>query len=87
MKEWIELADGTVVNNAYVVSMDAGIIAIYIRDVHDFMLIYGWFGSSERTRLMTSHQYGDVGEWAGFTTLTSINTNMSDASCVCLRKD
>lgn len=68
MDEYIKLADGTIVQNAYVVKMGSEQIAIYVKGVHTFYEMYGWFGNSGRTERITAMQYGDVSVWDGYTT-------------------
>ena len=79
MNERIELADGTVVQNAYVVRLEENFIAIYIRGEHSFNEIYALFGTSERTSRMVSYQTLDVQTWVGFTTVKTIKTDDREA--------
>ncbi len=86
MKEWIELSDGTKVQDAYVVKLGDDNIAIYMAGGRSFIDLYALFGSAEKTAHMVSNQYGDVAEWDGFTVLTSIQVDVGGSSVVCLTK-
>lgn len=85
MDEWIRTADGTTVENAYVVKMD-GRIAIYGEGEYTFGDVYSIFGNAENTATIHSEQYGDVEDWVGYTVLTSINIT-EEGFTVCLSKE
>ena len=85
MDERIELADGTVVQNAYVVSLTDTRIAIYAKGEHTFDEMAKLFGTKNRTKIMKSYQYQDVLTWVGFTNVTAVQINEGNA-CVCLEK-
>lgn len=86
MDEYIVLADETVVEDAYIVKLSDTDIAIYIHGVHAFLELYGLFGAVEKITHIHSFQYGDEKEWAGFTVLTSIQTDVGGDSVICLTK-
>ena len=79
-KEWIRMADGTVIDNAYVVKMTADRIAIYAAWDSGFAGLYGIFGDPERTGHMHSFQYGDEQDWDGYTEPNSMT--ISDGTAV-----
>lgn len=83
--EWIELADGTAVDDAYVVKLDNNNIAVYVKGTHSFSEMCGWFCDSSKTTHMMSDQYGDVNMWDGFTEPVTVQIN-DDNAYVCLRK-
>jgi len=85
MKEYITLADGTVVENAYVVKLSGTNIAVYVSGSHTFAEMSGWFGDPEKTKRMVSEQYGEKATWKGFTVVTTVQINAGE-SYVCLQK-
>lgn len=72
MNEWIELADGTRIDNAFVVKLDRTNIAVYANGLHTFNEMYAWFGSDATTRHIYSEQYGDKQDWNGYTEVVGI---------------
>lgn len=72
MKEWIELADGTKLENAYVVKLSAVRIAIYCVWAGTFAEAAALFCDPEKTATIKSDQYGDKATWTGYTTPTSM---------------
>lgn len=85
MDEYITLADGTVVQNAYVVKIEDDRIAVYVEGQHTFEEISSLFSKKTKTKKMESNQFGDIKQWLGFTELMSLVINSNDAS-VTLRK-
>lgn len=85
MKEWIELADGTKLEDSYVVKMGGEGIAVYTKAVRSLREAWVLFGDPEKTRRIVSDQYGDVNEWNGFTEPTAIQAG-EDGAVICLRK-
>lgn len=79
MDERVELADGTVVQDAYVVRISDIGIAVYVKGVHTFTEMAGWFTVKKKTKEMTSYQYGDVREWVGYTVVKVIQINEENA--------
>ena len=71
MSEWLEMADGQKVEDAYVVQLD-GFIAIYAAGIHHFTEAYGIFGNREKTAVIRSSQYGEEETWEGYTELMSL---------------
>ena len=86
MDEWIELADETKVEDAYVVNLDRTNIAIYVNGVHTFSEMYAWFGSAETTSHIHSYQYGDEQDWNGYTETIGIQIS-EEYSIASLRKN
>lgn len=66
MNEWIELADGTRIPDAYVVSLGEERIAIYAAWPGTFFEAAAVFCDPEKTREILSWQYGDAATWEGF---------------------
>ena len=66
MKEWIELADGTRIPDAYVVSLGEERIAIYASWPGTFFEAAALFCDPAKTGRIISDQYGDVAVWEGF---------------------
>ena len=85
-KEWIRLADGTVVDHAYVVNMLDNKIAVYATWESDFTELYGTFGNPKKTVHMHSDQYGDVREWDGYTNPVSMTINDGTAVVVLVKE-
>ena len=51
--EWIELADGTAVDDAYVVKLDNNNRAVYVKGTHSFSEMSGWLCDDAKTEHMT----------------------------------
>jgi len=66
MNEWIELADGTRLNDAYVVSLGEARIAIYAAWAGTFADAAAVFCDPAKTGRIFSDQYGDTAVWEGF---------------------
>lgn len=79
MRKWIELTDGTIVENAYVVALSDDLIAIYVRGEHTFSEMYALFADNAKTRTMVSHENDDVWTWTGYTVVKTIQTNDREA--------
>lgn len=84
-KEFIQLADNTVVDDSYVVQLSAENIAVYVKGRHTIREMKDWFDDPNRTKVMHSDQYGDKQTWTGFTELTHVEARDAEAY-VCLMK-
>ena len=85
MNEYIDLADGTRVENSYVVKLDNKNIAVYAYGQYTFQQAYALFGDSARTATMNGNQYGDKKTWKGFTEVRTL-TVTEEYACINLRK-
>lgn len=83
MEERVELADGTVVQNAYVVRLTETSINIYVNGEHTFTEMADWFTVKKRTKKITAHRHGGVDVWTGFTTVSIIQVK-DEFAYVCL---
>jgi hypothetical protein len=86
MNEWIELADGTRLNNSYIVKLDEDHLTVHSKDVHGFREAVRIFGDPEKTNRIHSYQFGDEEDWTGFTEPTAI-LEEDDGVAVSLRKE
>lgn len=85
MNEYIILADGTVIENSYVIKLSETDIAVFIKTIENYNDIVNLFTDAEKTREIHSDQYGDKNDWNGYTENTSI-TNDEYSVTVCLAK-
>lgn len=85
MNEWIKLADGTKIEDAYVVDLgDAG-IAIYAKGVSSIR--QGWYlFCGDQAERMHSYQYGDEADWIGYTEPAAAQENPDGGVIICLRR-
>ena len=79
MNEYITMADGSAVNNSYVVTIDASRINICVKGAHTYSEISNIFGKKTKTQHMVSSQYGDVHEWDGFTDVVLMQIGESES--------
>lgn len=86
-KEWIELADGTRLNDAYVVKLSSEQIAIYSAWAGTFPEAVAIFCDPEKTREIRSDQYGDRETWEGFTVPTAMVITENGILSVNLKKE
>lgn len=86
MNEFIIMADGTTVKNAYVVKIDTGLIAIYVQGEHTFSKMSKLFSNTKKTEVMESDRYGDKQTWEGYTEIISLQINPGNA-CIELRQN
>lgn len=87
MKEWIELADGTRIENAYVVKMNALRIAIYCVWNGTFAEASALFCNPEKTGVINSDQYGDKATWTGYDRPMSITIYENHQLSVTLERE
>lgn len=85
MNEYVIMADGSVVVNAYVVKVDTGLIAVYVQGKKTFSDMSKIFASAKKTKHMESDRYGDKQTWDGYTEVTSVQIRENDA-CAVLRQ-
>jgi hypothetical protein len=78
------MADGTIIENAYVVGMGDR-IAVYGSGKTTFSVVYGLWGDITKTNHLESEQYGDKAEWNGYTDLYNIEVR-DDGYTACLRR-
>ena len=83
MSEYIKMADGSVVDKAYVVPRENGSIVIYVRGIHTFNEIAAIFCDQNKTSTMESHQNLDIRQWVGYTTVTNLQIEEEEA-IICL---
>ncbi len=86
MDEWIQMADNEKIQDAYVVKMDTGKIAIYANRIRSVRSAWEIFGNPEKTSKMHSFQYGDEADWEGYTEVTAMQASESGA-VICLKQE
>lgn len=79
MNEWIKTADGKKIRDAYVVKLDEKTIAIYVKGITTVRKAWEIFGDPEKTRRITSNQYGDEATWEGYTEPEAIIADQNGA--------
>ena len=87
MNEWIELADGTRIFNAYVVKLSEIRIAIYSAWHGTFAEAAEIFCDPKKTAVIKSDQYGDEATWEGYTRPDAIQIFETDVLSVALNKE
>ena len=80
------MADDSIIENSYIVKLDESSIVVYIRGWYNFSDVYGLFCNPERTKKITSHQYGDIKQWNGYTGIVSINCTEQYATVNLLKR-
>lgn len=86
MDEWIRLADGTLLENTYIVDLGNDLIAVYSRSVQTAREAWSLFGDPDRTQIIHSDQYQEKRTWMDYTEPQSIQSMPGGGMCVTLGK-
>ena len=85
MDEYLILADGTKVLNAYVVFLEEGKIAIYADEITNVREAVELFADPKRTAAIHSYQYGEEHDWEGYVEVYAFS--VVSYTTVCLKKE
>lgn len=86
MNEYLTMADGTRVENAYVVDLGEAGIAVYAAGLGTVREAWAVFGDPARTAVIHSYQYGEEAVWEGYTEPAAIQA-MAAAVQICLARE
>lgn len=75
MEKWIELSDGTVINDCYIVKEDDDNITIYLSGRFSFIRAYQIFRKIPKVNRIVANEDDIVIEYEGFTRLISLQTD------------
>ena len=86
MDEYLTMADGTTVEDAYIVSLGEDNIAVYAKSIHSVRDAWKIFGSAKKTKAIHSYQYGDEADWEGFTEPEAVQIMPDSTAQICLTR-
>lgn len=86
MDEYLVMADGTRVADAYVVDLGEAGIAIYAESIPTVRDAWAIFGDPEKTVVIHSYQYGEETVWEEYTEPAAIQA-MPAAIQICLKRE
>ena len=86
MDQYISLADGTRIENAHILEMDAASIIVYVKGGKDMEWMFDIFDDPDLTAEIRANRYGNEKTYTGYTNLFALRIENTDLSTACLRK-